>query len=120
MAVELFLCVKEELRSKNGYTALQSASLFPPGSCAIEMCYVACGMADALVLAGIHAWDVAAAAVVVAEAGGVVADPVGGHGLDMMSRRVLAASTEGLAEEILRLELPLVKFERESEDKCTL
>ncbi|KAI8587132.1 inositol monophosphatase 1-like protein [Geranomyces variabilis] len=42
------------------------------GSAALTMCYVARGALDAYWEAGVHAWDVAAAAVVLWEAGGLV------------------------------------------------
>lgn len=47
------------------------------GSAAINMVYVAQGSTDAYVEYGIHSWDVAAAAVIVSEAGGVILDPSG-------------------------------------------
>ncbi|KAJ3016777.1 Inositol monophosphatase 2 [Thoreauomyces humboldtii] len=42
------------------------------GSAALTMCYVARGALDAYWEAGVHAWDVAAAAVILTEAGGLV------------------------------------------------
>lgn len=47
------------------------------GSAAINMVMVAQGACDAMVEYGIHAWDVAAAAVIVSEAGGCLIDPTG-------------------------------------------
>ncbi len=49
------------------------------GSAAINMICVAQGTVDAYVEYGIHSWDVAAAALVVQEAGGVLLDPTGTH-----------------------------------------
>jgi fructose-1,6-bisphosphatase/inositol monophosphatase family enzyme len=43
------------------------------------MICVAQGTVDAYVEYGIHSWDVAAAALVVQEAGGVLLDPTGTH-----------------------------------------
>ena len=48
------------------------------GSAALDLCYVACGRMDAYFELSIHAWDIAAAALIVAEAGGVVSDIHGG------------------------------------------
>ena len=45
---------------------------------------------------GLHCWDMAAAALIVTEAGGVVVDPTGSD-LDVMSRRVLCAASPTLA-----------------------
>lgn len=47
------------------------------GSAALNMCMVAAGSVDAYFEYGIHCWDVAAGALVVQEAGGVVMDPKG-------------------------------------------
>ncbi|ETN77750.1 inositol monophosphatase family protein, partial [Necator americanus] len=47
------------------------------GSAALNMMMVAQGACDAMVEYGIHAWDVAAAAVIVSEAGGCIIDPTG-------------------------------------------
>ncbi|XP_019629723.1 PREDICTED: inositol monophosphatase 1-like [Branchiostoma belcheri] len=72
------------------------------GSPALDMCQVASGGGDACYLFGeygIHVWDIAAGALIVREAGGVVLDTTGGP-FDMMSRRVLCASSEKLARTI--------------------
>ncbi|KAK5975554.1 hypothetical protein GCK32_008749, partial [Trichostrongylus colubriformis] len=45
------------------------------GSAAINMMMVAQGACDAMVEYGLHSWDVAAAAVIIREAGGCVIDP---------------------------------------------
>lgn len=66
------------------------------------MAYVALGGADANFEFGIHAWDIAAGDLLIREAGGVVIDPAGGP-LDLMSRRVLAASTQELANELIKV-----------------
>ncbi|XP_075161187.1 inositol monophosphatase 1-like [Haematobia irritans] len=71
------------------------------GSAALNMSMVALGAADANYEFGIHAWDVCAGDLIVREAGGVVIDPAGGD-FDMMSRRVLAASSIELAKEIAK------------------
>lgn len=72
------------------------------GSCALNMVMIAMGGADAIFEFGIHAWDTAAAAVVVLEAGGVVVDTAGGP-FDVMRRRVLCASSPELAQELAGL-----------------
>lgn len=48
------------------------------GSAATDIAYVACGRYDAYYEYGIHAWDVAAGALLVQEAGGIVTDFIGG------------------------------------------
>lgn len=69
------------------------------GSAALNMVMVANGSADVNYEFGVHAWDVAAGDLIVREAGGVTIDPAGGE-FDMMSRRVLVASSMELAQEI--------------------
>lgn len=72
------------------------------GSCACNMCGVACGRLDGFYEFGFGGpWDVAAAACILKEAGGSVVDPLGGGAFDLMSRRVLAANSSKLAEEIV-------------------
>lgn len=72
------------------------------GSAALNMAMVALGAADANYEFGIHAWDVCAGDLIVREAGGVVIDPAGGD-FDIMSRRVLAAATPQLAQELSKV-----------------
>ena len=58
------------------------------GSCALDMCCVACGRADISYEIGFGGpWDVAAASLIV----GQVLDPAGGR-FDVMSRRVMATN----------------------------
>lgn len=47
------------------------------GSAAINMMNVAQGSVDAYVEYGAHAWDFAAAVVILREAGGIIIDPTG-------------------------------------------
>ncbi|XP_078607873.1 inositol monophosphatase 1-like [Branchiostoma floridae x Branchiostoma japonicum] len=79
------------------------------GSAALAMCQVAIGGGDMFYHFGTHVWDVAAGALIIREAGGVVWDTTGGP-FDMMSRRVLCASSEKLArtiaEGLTQMELP--------------
>lgn len=48
------------------------------GSAALDVCYVACGRFDGYWELSIHPWDIAAGALIVEEAGGVVTDIEGG------------------------------------------
>ncbi|XP_076014095.1 inositol monophosphatase 1-like [Genypterus blacodes] len=72
-----------------------------PGSAAVNMCLVACGSADAYYHIGIHCWDMAGGAAVVTEAGGVIMDISGGP-FDVMSRRLIVASSKAIAERIAK------------------
>lgn len=70
-----------------------------PGSAAVNMCLVACGAADAYYHQGIHCWDMAGGAALVTEAGGVITDITGGP-FDLMSRRLIVASSHEVAQRI--------------------
>lgn len=85
------------------------------GTAAVNMCLVATGGADAYYEIGIHCWDVAAAAVIVTEAGGVVMDVTGGP-FDLMSRRLITASSRAIGERIAK-ELQAFPCERDDGKK---
>jgi myo-inositol-1(or 4)-monophosphatase len=70
------------------------------GAGAVDMAYVACGRFDAYWEQSVAAWDMAAGAVIVREAGGVVTNTLGGM-LDVMGGTVLA-TTPQLQEDLLR------------------
>ncbi|GAM18278.1 hypothetical protein SAMD00019534_014530, partial [Acytostelium subglobosum LB1] len=61
------------------------------GTAAWEMASVACGRLDCFYEWGIHPWDIAAASLMITEAGGVVVDPSGGP-VQMEGRRVLCGN----------------------------
>ncbi|XP_058944165.2 inositol monophosphatase 1 [Pocillopora verrucosa] len=79
------------------------------GSAALNMCSVASGEAELYYECGIHVWDIAAAGIIVEEAGGVTLDP-SGKPLDLMARRILAAGNKELADQVSQyldcIELP--------------
>ncbi|XP_053323958.1 inositol monophosphatase 1 [Spea bombifrons] len=85
------------------------------GTAAVNMCLVAAGGADAYYEMGIHCWDMAAASIIVTEAGGVVLDAKGGH-FDLMSCRVIAASSKEIGERIAK-ELQIVPVQRDDGKK---
>ncbi|XP_073312903.1 inositol-phosphate phosphatase-like isoform X1 [Primulina huaijiensis] len=68
-------------------------SLRMSGSCALNLCGVACGRLDMFYEVGFGGpWDVAAGAVIVTEAGGLVFDPSGKE-FDLTSQRVAASNS---------------------------
>ncbi|XP_071812764.1 inositol monophosphatase 1-like [Apostichopus japonicus] len=71
------------------------------GSAALNMCHIARGSAELYYEYGIHCWDMAAASIIVTEAGGVVMDTTGGP-LDIMNRRCVAASSGSLVKEFTK------------------
>ncbi|XP_047947922.1 inositol monophosphatase 3-like [Salvia hispanica] len=67
-------------------------SLRMSGSCALDLCGIACGRLDLFYLVGFGGpWDVAAGAVIVSEAGGLVFDP-SGKDFDITAQRVAASN----------------------------
>ncbi|KAI3456550.1 hypothetical protein Pfo_013213 [Paulownia fortunei] len=67
-------------------------SLRMSGSCALNLCGIACGRLDLFYELGFGGpWDVAAGAVIVTEAGGLVFDP-SGKDFDITSQRVAASN----------------------------
>uniref|UniRef100_A0A3B4F2D3 Inositol-1-monophosphatase n=1 Tax=Pundamilia nyererei TaxID=303518 RepID=A0A3B4F2D3_9CICH len=71
------------------------------GTAATNMCLVATGAVEALFEIGIHCWDIAAGAVIVKEAGGILLD-VDGEPFDLMSRRMISANNETIAKRIIK------------------
>lgn len=76
-------------------------SLRMSGSCALNLCGVACGRLDIFYEIGFGGpWDIAAGVVIVEEAGGIVFDP-SGDAVDIVSQRIAASNAhlkDGLVE----------------------
>lgn len=70
---------------------LKSQAVRRAGSAALDLCHVACGRYDGFWEAGLSAWDVAAGAVIVREAGGVMSD-YRGEVFDPYGRELLASN----------------------------
>ena len=68
-----------------------SAQIRRSGSAALDLAYVAAGRLDGFWETGLAPWDIAAGALMVQEAGGIVAEPSGGSDY-MMSGNVAAAN----------------------------
>ena len=62
-----------------------------PGSSALELAYVAAARLDGMYMRGLQRWDIAAGALLVTEAGGLVGDYDGGAGF-MKTGNIVAAS----------------------------
>ncbi len=63
-----------------------------PGSAAVDLAYTACGRFDAFYEYGLHAWDVAAGAFIVQQAGGKVTDFKGG-GNYLFGKEIIASNS---------------------------
>ncbi|NXS15046.1 IMPA2 monophosphatase, partial [Mystacornis crossleyi] len=84
------------------------------GSSTLALCHLASGAADAYYQFGLHCWDLAAATVIIREAGGTVIDTSGGP-LDLMSCRVIAAGTREMAMFIAQ-EIQTIHYRRDDEN----
>jgi myo-inositol-1(or 4)-monophosphatase len=91
--------VKKVSDNMHSFAAWPCHSIRSLGAAALNMCMVACGSLDGYWEFGIYAWDYAAASVIVQEAGGCVCDTTG-HALDLMARKVIAAASPALANDI--------------------
>lgn len=79
---------------------------------------MAAGHCDIYCHAGIRCWDMAAGAIIVKEAGGVVVDPETGEDFDLMSRRILVASSQKLVDEWMKeVNFKLDKYSRDYPEK---
>ena len=103
-----------------------------PGPAALDIAWVGAGSADCYfhfgnlivfftifqincTFVGIHCWDMAAGAIIVSEAGGVVLDPSGGD-FDLMSRDILVCSSRQLADQVLGF-VKIYKTDRDLTEK---
>lgn len=66
------------------------------------MCYVAKGVIDGFNVDDLWPWDIAAGALIVQEAGGIVINTNGGA-FDVMKPNVITAGTQELADTLLKI-----------------
>lgn len=73
------------------------------GSCALNLCSVASGRLDFFYEIGFGGcWDVAAASLILKEAGGYVLDPFG-SAFQLMSRRVLGSNSRKIGDAVAKI-----------------
>jgi myo-inositol-1(or 4)-monophosphatase len=72
------------------------------GSAALNLCYIAAGRLDVYWATSVQAWDIAAGALIVREAGGIVTSIDGGP-LDLERAELSASSTRPLHDEVMQL-----------------
>lgn len=75
------------------------------GVAALTLCYVALGIVEAYYIEGpgISTWDIAAASLIITEAGGVVLDRETGERVDIMKPRVIGACNEKIARDVFKI-----------------
>ncbi|XP_017760468.1 PREDICTED: inositol-phosphate phosphatase-like [Eufriesea mexicana] len=75
------------------------------GVAALTLCYVAMGIVETYYIEGpgISTWDIAAASLIITEAGGVVVDRVTGEKINIMIPRAIGACNEKIANRVVEL-----------------
>lgn len=72
------------------------------GSATLGLCYVASGALDAFEIEYVQIWDVAAASLIINEAGAIIKSIKGGP-FDLLQPACVAAGTEILADKIIQI-----------------
>ena len=91
---------KTESVLKNIWTHFGDASFRLMGSAAIELCFVACGRYDAYIHSGLSAWDVAAGAFILQQAGGKITDYKSGS--DYIYGKEIVATNSSIHDSIMK------------------
>ncbi len=92
-------CRKDQANSVDSYmntlrlVVQNNADIRSLGSAALDLAYVAAGRYDGFWISGLNSWDMAAGALLIQEAGGLVSDDKGGHNF-MDSGNIVAANTK--------------------------
>jgi myo-inositol-1(or 4)-monophosphatase len=92
-----------ELEHLDAYLAMfrdlthKTAGIRRPGAAALDLAYVACGRMDGFWELGLRPWDMAAGALLIQEAGGLVSDLAGNSGF-MESGNIIAGTPKVFAQ----------------------
>ena len=95
------LSVEGEKIVRNAMGMFRECTFRIKGSAAIEICYVACGRADAYFHSGLSPWDVAAGAFILKRAGGKPTDF--SRGDDYLFGKEIVASNGKIHEDVMRV-----------------
>lgn len=82
------------------HVARETSGVRRAGSAALDLAHVACGRFDGFWEFGLRSWDMAAGCLLIEEAGGLVADPLGGQ--EHLRTGLLVAGNPKIFGEILR------------------
>jgi myo-inositol-1(or 4)-monophosphatase len=85
----------------------QCAGLRRPGAAALDLCYVAAGYYDAFFETGLNPWDIAAASLIITEAGGLVGNFTGEA--DFMYQRELVAGNPKIYGQMVQILKPFTR-----------
>lgn len=80
----------------------EAQAIQSPGSAVANLAFIASGKVDVYLQAGLKPWDVAAAGIIIRQAGGIVTAPDGGE-WDVFNPDILAACTPALHKQVLDL-----------------
>jgi len=86
----------------------RTAGLRRPGAAALDLAYVAAGFSDGFFETGLHPWDMAAGALLVTEAGGLVGNFTGEA--DFLQQRECLAANPKIYGQLVTLLQPYSKF----------
>ena len=98
----------------NAYLSMMSqvmtrtAGLRRPGAAALDLAYVAAGFSDGFFETGLHPWDMAAGALLITEAGGLVGNFTGEA--DFLQQRECLAASPKIYGQLVTLLQPYSKF----------
>ncbi|XP_043275789.1 inositol monophosphatase 2-like [Venturia canescens] len=97
--------LREKMMERIHAIAKEAQGIRTLGVAAITLCYVALGVVEGYPIEGpaISTWDIAAASLIISEAGGVVVDRVTGNKVDLMKPRAIGACNEKIARELVRI-----------------
>lgn len=85
----------------------QCAGVRRPGAAALDLCYVAAGYYDAFFETGLNPWDIAAASLIITEAGGLVGNFTGEA--DFMYQRELVAGNPKVYGQMVQILKPFTR-----------
>ena len=95
----------------------RTAGLRRPGAAALDLAYVAAGFSDGFFETGLHPWDMAAGALLVTEAGGLVGNFTGEA--DFLHQRECLAASPKIYAQLVTLLQPFSKFRYFSDKKSS-
>jgi myo-inositol-1(or 4)-monophosphatase len=84
-------CNDNELKVSNPYLTHKTRGVRRGGAAAVDLAFVAAGKVDGYWERGLEVWDLAAGAIIVKEAGGIISDYPSGE-FNLSSGRILACS----------------------------
>lgn len=90
------------------------AGLRRPGAAALDLCYVAAGWYDGFFETGLNPWDVAAASLIITEAGGLVGNFTGEA--DFLFQRELVAGNPRIYGQLVQMLAPYTRVLKEAKD----